>query len=98
MNYFGVEKRVKVVDKMSPRDFDRGEMFKLRTYVKLQYYKVVFEEGESTFAIRNILLPEAKSYTLGGDIFGDITGTAILSGNSLEHLSKVVTIISKDLI
>lgn len=29
MNYFGVEKRVKVVDKMSPRDFDRSKVFKL---------------------------------------------------------------------
>lgn len=61
MNYFGVERRVKVVDKASP-------------------------------------LTESKRYTLGRNIFGDITGTAILSGNSLEHLSKFVTIISKDLI
>lgn len=98
MNYFGVERRVKVIDKVSPRDFDRGEMFKLGTSVKLQYYKVVFEAGEFTFAIRNILLTESKRYTLGRNIFGDITGTAILSGNSLEHLSKFVTIMSKDLI
>lgn len=27
MNYFGVEKRVKVVDKVTPRDMDRSKMF-----------------------------------------------------------------------
>ena len=101
MNYFGVERRVKVLNKMSPRDFDRSKMFKLEVPVKVQYHKVIFGVDTDTHirAIINILLTESKGYTLPSrNIFGDIIGTAILSGTSLEHLSKFVTIMSKDLI
>lgn len=101
MNYFGVERRVAVLNKVSPRDFDRSKVFKVEIPVKVQYYKVIFGVNTDTYirAIINILLTESKGYTLPSrNIFGDIIGTAILSDNSLEYFSKIVTIMSKDLI
>lgn len=43
MNYFGVEKKVAIFNKVSPRDFDRSKMFKLEVPVEVCYYRVVFE-------------------------------------------------------
>lgn len=105
MNYFGVERRVAVLNKVSPRDFDRSKVFKVE--IPVQYYKVtfgvnmsryVFHTGTYRRAIRNILKTESKTYTLYNNIYGDIIGTAVLSDNSLEHLSKFVTIMSKELL
>ena len=102
MNYFGVEKKVAVFNKVYPRDFDRSKMFKLEVPVTVCYYKVVFgfDSGSCSYiwAIRKILITESKKYTLDRDIYGNMIGSAVLSGNSLEHLSKFVTIMSKDLI
>lgn len=45
MNYFGVEKRVKVVDKVTPRDMDRSKMFTQVPPVIMKKYTVRCQIG-----------------------------------------------------
>lgn len=99
MNYFGVEKRVKVVDKVSPRDFDRSKMFKIETHIKTHYYKVEFDFSTVGTAsmVRDVLITEAKNYLVYRHTTGDMRVKAILKGSTLKYLSEFVTIISKEL-
>lgn len=50
MNYFGVERRIKVVNKVTPRDMDRSKMFSIVTPVidkeELHTYRIYFHTQE----------------------------------------------------
>lgn len=52
MNYFGVERRIKVVNKVIPRDMDRSKMFSIVTPVidkeELHTYRIYFHTQEIT--------------------------------------------------
>lgn len=81
MNYFGVEKRVKVVDKMTPRDMDRSKVFTQVPPVIGKRYIVRCQVGGHS----NILC-----------IIKDLLGIKVLDYNYIDIFSYFDIIIEAD--